>query len=86
MVDWFRAWCKAWFRLIVVHEIGLGVFPVLLLGVLVDLFFGVGMDIGMNVGWVCAGYIGLSICQGVTHGAFLGVGMGVVKYIIVGVV
>ena len=34
------------------HEIGLGVFPVLLLGVLVDSVFGVGMDIGMNVGWV----------------------------------
>ena len=30
--------------------------------------------------------IGLSIGQGVTHGASLGVGMGVVKYIIVGVV
>ena len=30
--------------------------------------------------------IGLSIGQGVTHGPFLGVGMGVVKYIIVGVV
>ena len=39
-------------RLVVVHEIGLGVFPVLLLGVLVDLVVGVRMDIGMNVGWV----------------------------------
>ena len=34
------------------HDIGLGVFPVLLLGVLVDLVVGVGMNIGMNVGWV----------------------------------
>ena len=33
-----------------------------------------------------AQYIGLRIRQGVMHGAFLGVGMGVVMYIIVGVV
>ena len=51
-----------------------------------DLVVGVGMDIGMNVAGCSAGYIGISIWQGVTHGAFLGVGMGVVKYIIVVVV
>ena len=32
------------------HEVGLGVFPVLLLGVLLDSVFGVGMDIGMGIG------------------------------------
>ena len=43
-------WCKAWCRLGVSYEIGLGVYPVLLLGVLVNLLVGVGIDKGMGVG------------------------------------
>ena len=44
------AWCKACCRHGALYEIGLGVYPVLLLGILVNLLAGVGIDKGLGVG------------------------------------